>query len=471
MPPPAQSSPLWNTVKNSFRNLFPNEVYQTWFEPLHCLDEEEDAMVLGVPSEFALFWMQDNYEDLIRRKLCETADREMDVSFRVMDSAEAITDIDDAPVVRVAPDRRSPSIASASASASASPRSRPGNGPTFYLNPRNTFDNFVVGPGNNLAHAASIAIANAPAKAYNPLFLYGQTGLGKTHLMHAVAHQISQTHPESCIAYISTENFTNQYIEAIQGNTVARFRQRYRRVNVLLIDDVQFLEGKERIQEEFFHTFNELFEHQGQIVITSDRPAGEINKLEARLLSRFQWGLVADIQPPDLETRLAILSKKAQAMNLDLPEPVLQFLGEKVSRNVRRMEGALNRVAGIAALLNERVDLVVVERLLRDILTEEALERISIEKIQQRVADHHNMKVSELTSRRRTANIVLPRQIAMYLCRMLTSHSLQEISIAFGKRDHGTVIHACRTIENLMEQDASVAREVAYLQNQMSTRP
>ncbi|MGF1452206.1 MAG: chromosomal replication initiator protein DnaA [Opitutales bacterium] len=458
MPLPSQSSPLWNTVKSSFQSLFPHEVYHTWFEPLQCLEESDDRVTLGVPNEFTLYWMQDNYEDLIRRKLSEVAERSIGLDFQVQD--ESLPLESSVPTPR----REAPT---------SNPAQRVGttNSQNFFLNPRNTFANFVVGPGNNLAHAASIAIANNPAKAYNPLFLYGDTGLGKTHLMHAVAHQISQTHPSSCIAYISTENFTNQYIEAIQSNTVTRFRQRFRRVNVLLIDDVQFLEGKERIQEEFFHTFNELFEQQKQIVLTSDRPASEIAKLEARLVSRFQWGLVADIQPPDFETRLAILSNKAAAMNLELPEPVLRFLGEKVSRNVRRMEGALNRVAGIAALLNERLDLEVVERLLRDILAEEAQERISIEKIQQRVADHHKMKVSELTSRRRTANIVLPRQIAMYLCRVLTSHSLQEIGTAFGKRDHGTVIHACKTIENLMEQDATVSREVGYLQSQMAARP
>jgi len=442
--------------------MFPHEVYHTWFEPLECLEETADRIVIGVPTEFTLYWMQDNYEDLLKRKLAEVAERPMELIFEVREAS--------------APGEESASPSAPSTPAVPVERTAPSRptaptGPKLLLNPRNTFANFVVGPGNNLAHAASIAIANSPAKAYNPLFLYGETGLGKTHLMQAVAHQVSQTHPQSCIAYISTENFTNQYIEAIQSNTVARFRQRYRRVNVLLIDDVQFLEGKERIQEEFFHTFNELFEQQKQIVLSSDRPASEIAKLEARLVSRFQWGLVADIQPPDLETRMAILRKKAQAMSLDLPDPILRFLAEKVSRNVRRMEGALNRVAGLDSLLNERLTLEVVEPLLRDILAEEAHERLSIEKIQQRVADHHKMNLTELTSRRRTANIVLPRQIAMYLTRMLTSHSLQEIGNAFGKRDHGTVIHACKTIENLMQQDASVAREVTYLQTQLASRP
>lgn len=465
MPANTVQSQLWNTVKSGFQSLFPYDTYRTWFEPLHCIEETQLTVTIGVPNEFAAIWIQDNYEDLITRKLSESAGRPISIRLMVQDTQDASETqrIGDSLLeeASVAVSRKSETPTTERVASTKRPFG------DIVLNERNTFENFVVGSGNQLAHAACIAVANAPAKAYNPLFLYGDTGLGKTHLMHAIAHHIHSTNPESYIAYVSTESFTNQYIEAIQSNTVARFRQRYRKVNVLLIDDVQFLEGKERIQEEFFHTFNELFEHQKQIVLTSDRPAGEITKLQSRLLSRFQWGLVADIQPPDFETRLAILAKKARAMKLELPDDILQFLAEKVSRNVRRMEGALTRVAGYQSLLNSDIQLSDVQRLLHDILNEEAQQQVTVEKIQQKVADHYKVKVADLTSRKRPANIVLPRHVAMYLSRLLTPRSLQEIGSTFGGRDHGTVIHAYKSVENMMEQDEQVAQAVAYLQTQI----
>ncbi|MBN2234899.1 MAG: chromosomal replication initiator protein DnaA, partial [Opitutales bacterium] len=339
---------------------------------------------------------------------------------------------------------------------------------SFPLNPRNTFENFVIGGGNELAHAACMAVANSPARAYNPLFIYGETGLGKTHLMHAVAHHIQKSRPEHKIVYISSEKFTNEFIRAIQENSVAKFRKHYRHVDVLLIDDVHFLSGKERIQEEFFHTFNELFESQKQIVLTSDRPANEIAKLENRLVSRFQWGLVSDIQSPDMETRLAILSKKAHSLNANIPGAILAFIAERVSRNVRRLEGALTRVISYASLVKRPLDIPKVEELLQDILHEEIQNQVSIEKIQRKVTDHYNLRMQDMISKRRPNAIAFPRQIAMYLSRMMTGCSLQEIGDAFGGRDHGTVIHACKTVENMMEQDSSVRQNVDYLIKQLS---
>jgi chromosomal replication initiator protein len=338
----------------------------------------------------------------------------------------------------------------------------------IFLNPKNTFENFVVGQNNNLAHAASVAIANAPARAYNPLFIYSDTGLGKTHLMHAVGHFILKHNRLTKVAYVSTEKFTNEFIRGIQENTLVKFRKRYRSVDVLLIDDIHFLSGKERIQEEFFHTFNDLFESGKQIFLTSDRPASEISKLESRLVSRFQWGLVSDMQAPDLETRVAILANKASSLDLRLPDDVLQFIAEKVSRNIRRLEGALTRVASYHALMGKSVNLEVAEQLLGDILQEEAQNRVTVEKIQKRVADYYNLRLSDMVSRRRPANIAFPRQIAMYLSRILTSHPLQEIGENFGGRDHGTVIHACKTVENIMDQDESVRRSVEYLKSQLA---
>ncbi|PIY61586.1 MAG: chromosomal replication initiator protein DnaA, partial [Verrucomicrobia bacterium CG_4_10_14_0_8_um_filter_43_34] len=339
----------------------------------------------------------------------------------------------------------------------------------FKLNPKNTFENFVVGPGSQLAHAACIAVANAPAQAYNPLFLYGNTGLGKTHLMHAVAHQVLKNKPDANVVYISTEKFTNEFIHAIQENTLVAFRKRYRNVDILLIDDIHFLSGKERIQEEFFHTFNELFESGKQIFLASDRPAAEIAKLESRLLSRFQWGLVTDIQAPDLETRVAILSKKSAAMALDIPQKVLEFLAERVSRNVRRLEGALTRVASYLAINRGKIEVSTVERLLQDILREEAKCQITVEGIQKKVCDYYHIRQADMLSKKRPANIAFPRQIAMYLSRLLTRKSFQEIGERFGGRDHGTVIHACKTVENMIEQDESVKRNLDYLQGQLTS--
>ena len=336
------------------------------------------------------------------------------------------------------------------------------------LNPRNTFENFVVGPNNQLSHAAAMAVTQAPAQAYNPLFIHGSTGLGKTHLMHAIGHSILQRNPESKVAYLSTEKFTNEYIHAIQENALTKFRQRYRSVDVLLIDDIQFLSGKERIQEEFFHTFNDLFESQRQIVLSSDRPVTEIATLEARLVSRFQWGLSADIQSPDFETRVAILKTKAATMKVELPMDVIVFVAQHISKNIRRLEGALIKISSYAALTGRTLDLASAEALLKDVLMEEAQNRLNIEGIQKRVADHYQIRHTDMTSKRRPNAIAFPRQIAMYLSRQLTRHSLQEIGDAFGGRDHGTVIHAVKTVENMMEQDGSVRGSVDFLKAQLA---
>ena len=336
------------------------------------------------------------------------------------------------------------------------------------LNIRNTFETFVVGSNNQMAHAAALAVAQAPAQAYNPLFIYGDTGLGKTHLMHAIGHAILRNNPDARVAYLSTEKFTNEFIQALQENGMINFRQRYRNADVLLLDDVQFLAGKERIQEEFFHTFNDLFESGKQIVLSSDRRASEIQKLEARLVSRFEWGLPADIQAPDLETRVAILRTKAATLKCGLPEPVITFIAQNITKNIRRLEGALIKVASYSALSNKPLDLATTERLLHDMLVEQAQSILTIETIQKRVADHFQIRHSDMTSKRRPNNIAIPRQAAMYLARTLTKHSLQEIGDAFGGRDHGTVIHACKAVDNMMEQDASMRGSIEFLKNQLS---
>jgi chromosomal replication initiator protein len=453
---PTHQINLWETVKCDLKGLFPDDVFQMWFEPMRCVESSEDSVTLGVPNDFAAIWIHDNYLDLISQRLRMTAGRMVSVSLRKVDASGAVAPraavlepkAKPAPKRTVRYDERTAAVGS--------------------LNPRNTFENFVVGPNNQLAHAAALAVSQAPAQAYNPLFIHGSTGLGKTHLMHAIGHSILQRNPEAKIAYLSTEKFTNEYIHAIQENALTKFRQRYRNVDVLLIDDIQFLSGKERIQEEFFHTFNDLFESQKQIVLSSDRPVTEIATLEARLVSRFQWGLSADIQSPDFETRVAILKTKAATLKIDLPQPVIEFMAQHISKNIRRLEGALIKISSYAALTGKPLDLPTAEHLLKDVLMEEAQNRLNIEGIQKRVADHYQIRHSDMTSKRRPNAIAFPRQIAMYLSRQLTRHSLQEIGEAFGGRDHGTVIHACKTVENMMDQDESVRGSVDFLKAQLA---
>jgi len=455
----ATTHPLWDSVKADLSSALPPDIFQMWFTPVTCLKVEGDTMTLGVPTDFAAIWINDNYLDLIAQKLRLTTGRVFKVFLESSGRSDPVRPAGSEPsrIVRHVSRRTGNS------------RSHEERAQTLgQLNPRNTFETFVIGPTSQLAHAASLAVAQSPAQAYNPLFLYGETGLGKTHLMHAVGHHILRANPEARIAYLSSEKFTNEFIQAIQENTLTRFRQRYRHVDVLLLDDVQFLGGKERIQEEFFHTFNDLFESGKQIFLSSDRPASEIAKLESRLVSRFQWGLMADIQPPQFETRLAILRAKAASMRFSLPDDVLSFISQHIVRNIRRLEGALIKVASYGSLTNRTVTLADAERLLADVLAEEAQRQITIEVIQKRVSDHFQLRLSDMVSRRRPANIANARQVAMYLSRLLTRHSLQEIGEAFGGRDHGTVIHACRTIENLMEQEDSVRSNVEYLKAQLA---
>ncbi len=351
---------------------------------------------------------------------------------------------------------------------SESSNDRNGSTPELSFNPKNTFESFVVGNNNNFAYAAALAVAQSPGKSYNPLFLYGGVGLGKTHLLHAIGQHVTGNKKNARVAYVSSEKFTNEYIEGIQNNQLAKFRKRYRQTDVLLIDDIQFLSGKERIQEEFFHTFNALHESHKQIVLTCDRPASEIQGLEHRLVSRFEWGLVTDLQPPDVEMRLAILKKKAQQMGVDLPGPVIEFLANRIRTNIRRLEGALIRVASYAALTGKGLSVEVVESLLREILHEEGRYSISIEVIQKKVAEHFDIRLADMTSKRRPENIAFPRQIAMFLSRQMTENSLSSIGEAFGGRDHGTVMHACRLVKDRMEVDANVRQVVSYLEKQLT---
>lgn len=453
------SNNLWESAKADLCGLFPEDVFKLWFDPVVCVEATPDQLTLGVPNDFAAIWIHDNYMDLILQRLRLTAGRDIKVVLRKTDAVSTASSLPSAEAARLRPTapRRAPRPAEERLPLNTS------------LNLRNTFESFVVGDNNQMAAAAARAVADAPGQSYNPLFLYGETGLGKTHLMHAIGHAILQRRPEARIAYLSAEKFTNEFIQAIQENALTKFRQRYRHVDVLLIDDIQFLAGKERSQEEFFHTFNDIHGAGKQIVISSDRRASEIEKLEARLVSRFEWGLPADIQPPDFETRLAILRVKAGAMKCELPPAVASFIAQNISRNIRRLEGALIKVVSYSQLTGKPIDLAAAEHLLKDVLMEQAQNQLTIEVVQKRVADHFQIRHSDMTSKRRPNNIAIPRQVAMYLVRnLIPKHSLQDIGDAFGGRDHGTVIHACRAVDNMLSQDAHMKGQIEFLRTALS---
>ena len=409
--------------------------------------------MLEVANEFCGIWLKDNYADLIRHTVTAATGRALQVQFEV------------APAARVTPQPEPAASKAAGTERDARPR-KASQEPGF--NPRNKFETFVVGDNNNFAHAAALAVAESPGKAYNPLFVYGGVGLGKTHLLHAIGHHVAGGEKGGRVAYMTSEQFTNAYIEAIQNNQLVQFRRKCRQADVLLIDDIQFLAGKERIQEEFFHTFNALHEARKQIVLTCDRPIGALQNLEQRLTSRFEWGLVTDLQPPDGAMRLAILRKKAQCMAIQLPDEIMVFLANRIRTNIRRLEGALNRVASYEALTGRTLSLDQVENLLRELLHEEGHHGISIEAIQKKVAEHFDIRLADMTGKRRPENIAFPRQVAMFFSRQMTDHSLNAIGEAFGGRDHGTVMHACRIVEERMEVDSHVRQVVSHLEMKLS---
>jgi chromosomal replication initiator protein len=451
---------IWAAAQQQLRSMLNTDMYNLWFAPLRVQALENDCLSLEVANDFCEVWLKDNYIGLLQEVLTRSAGRAMQVKFKVVPGKNGATSMGG-----------NPAAAEAAAATATKPKAAdtaaekvPGD---LGFNSKNTFDTFVVGNNNNFAHAAALAVAQAPGKSYNPLFLYGGVGLGKTHLLHAIGHHVLGSRKGARVAYVSSEKFTNEYIDAIQNNQLVKFRKRYRQSEVLLIDDIQFLAGKERIQEEFFHTFNALHESHKQIVLTCDRPASEIQNLEQRLVSRFEWGLVTDLQPPDIETRLAILKKKARSMGVELPEDVINFLAHRIRANIRRLEGALIRVASYASLTGRKLSTEVVEGLLREVLHEEGRFAINIEVIQKRVAEHYDIRLADMTSKRRPENIAFPRQVAMFLSRQMTELSLNTIGEAFGGRDHGTVLHACRLVRDRMEVDANVRQVVSYLEKQL----
>jgi chromosomal replication initiator protein len=450
----ASAEKIWSAAREHLRSMLSADIYNLWFAPLRACSLENNNITLEVGNDFCEVWLKDNYMGLLQDVVALASGRQLQIKFKVGVSGGLA-----APVAQPVPGKKK-------ASEPASERASANHDPSF--NPKNTFDTFVVGNNNNFAYAAALAVSQAPGKSYNPLFLYGGVGLGKTHLLHAIGQHVVGNKKGARVAFVTSEKFTNEYIDGIQNNQLARFRKKYRQTDVLLIDDIQFLAGKERIQEEFFHTFNALHEGHKQIVLTCDRPASEIQNLEHRLVSRFEWGLVTDLQPPDVEMRLAILQKKAQIMGVQLPAEIMEFLANRIRANIRRLEGALIRVASYAALTGKKLSLEMVEGLLREVLHEEGRYAINIDTIQKKVAEHFDIRLADMTSKRRPENIAFPRQVAMFLSRQMTDTSLCAIGEAFGGRDHGTVLHACRLVKDRMEVDPNVRQVVSYLEKQLT---
>jgi chromosomal replication initiator protein len=455
---------LWNHIADLIRAEVGADTFQRWFASVELAQADEAQLTLRVPNNIFQIWIESNYMPLLQSAIIKILGHPRIIKFTFAGETVA------APKKKqqteqtanvLLKDEQLPVTVPESAPA---PTNGTGNG----MNPRNTFDAFVVGSNNQFAHAAALAASQNPAKAYNPLFVYGGVGLGKTHLMQAIGQYVHTHKKAAKVIYLSSEKFTNEFIDAIQNSTLVKFRKKYRQADVLLIDDIQFLAGKERSQEEFFHTFNTLFDGHKQIVLSSDRPPAEIKNLEHRLVSRFEWGLTAELQPPDIETRVAILRKKAQALSIKLEDRILQFLAQRIRTNVRRLEGALMRVASFASLSGRELTDEAVEHLLKDILQEEAKRAVTIDQIQRRVAEHFDVRIADMTSKRRPANIAFPRQIAMYLARELTKTSLSEIGDAFGGRDHGTVLHAHRLVTEKMKNEEKIRQVVSFLDSQLN---
>jgi chromosomal replication initiator protein len=427
---------LWTEVAGRLKGALNDSTYRTWFGEVEGMEVTDDTFVLAVPNDFTREWIEGHFLELIRAAVRDATGQERRVQLTVAETG-AVPDATQAPAQRI---------------------SESG------LNTKYTFDLFVIGSSNRFAHAAALAVAEAPAQAYNPLFIYGSTGLGKTHLLQAIAQYVME-HPGSMsVRYVTSESFVNDFINSLRDKRIEGFKQRYRNYDLLLIDDVQFFEGKERFQEEFFHTFNSLYESGSQIVLSSDRPPKEIATLEARLRSRFEWGLITDIQPPDLETRIAILRKKVKTDGIHIADPqLLTFIAGRISTNIRELEGALTRVVAFASLTGRPMTADLAQDVLKDVFPQGEVPQVTIEHIQEVVCDRFGLSLDELCSHKRSQNIVYPRQVAMYLSRELTDSSLPKIGKHFGDRDHTTVLHANTKITNMIRADRTVYNLVQEL--------
>lgn len=433
---------VWEELLSKLEKKLKPQNFKTWFKPTQLYSVTSEKLTIMVPNDFFKKWLDRYYMGMIRREIAKISGHEMEVDFILPPKYNNIKKRKNVSFKK----KRSVSR----------------------LNPRFHFNSFVVGNNNRLAHAAALAVAQSPARAYNPLFIYGKVGLGKTHLLQAIGHYITEN-SESTFTYLSSEQFTNELINAIRDDKTTAFRRRYRNTDVLLVDDIHFLAGKERTQEEFFHTFNALHEAHKQIVLSSDRPPIEIPTLEKRLQSRFEWGLIADIQSPDLETRIAILKKKAEIENMELPDEVATFIAERIKTNIRKLEGCLVRITAHSSLFKEKIDMNSVKEILKGILPEEKPRPITVELVQKTVSKYYKIKESTIKGKKRSRSIAFPRQIAMYLCRELTEDSFPEIGAKFGGKDHTTVMYAYRKIVEQAKKDEVLSNELKELENILKT--
>ncbi|MBO0857496.1 MAG: chromosomal replication initiator protein DnaA [Chloracidobacterium sp.] len=460
---------FWDAVLLSIEKRINHESFTTWFRPITFIGQDNATIRLGVPDHVFEDWILNNYRDVIDESLEEAGLTGYSIGFEVApDHSKTNFKIAPRPdVVSLSePAAQSPFNTSAVQPKPAMTRNMAfladSETPELPLNPKYSFETFVVGSSNQFAHAAALAVADSPSKTYNPLYIYGGVGLGKTHLMCAIGHRVKDQNRHLRLMYISAEKFMNELINAIRYDQTMVFREKYRSIDLLLIDDIQFIAGKERTQEEFFHTFNALYDGQKQIVISSDCPPREIPTLEERLHSRFEWGLIADIQPPDLETKIAILRKKAETEKIDLPDNVALFMAGKIKSNIRELEGSLVRLTALSSLKGESINLMLAQEALKNIVEEEE-RAITIETIQKVVADFYNLKVADLKSKTNSRNIAVPRQIAMYLCKSLTKASLPEIGREFGGKHHTTVLHSINKISDLYDQKGHFHRIINSL--------
>lgn len=439
------SQPLdnaWESLLQNLKKQISPQSYDTWFAPTKQLSADESSISVEVPNKFFKDWLLEHYKEPVARAAASFQEKKLSINFVV--AVRAQQELQEEP----SQEKKGLGFFGRSFERFAPPQE-------YIFNKKYTLEDFVVGGCNRFAHAAALAVAENPAKAYNPLFIYGGVGLGKTHLMQAVAQHILKKQPRLKVMYVSSEKFTNQLIGAIQNRTTQRFREKHRHLDVLLIDDIQFLSGKESTQEEFFHTFNALYDAHKQIIVSSDRPPKEIPSLENRLVSRFEWGLVTDVQAPDFETRIAILRKKLEKETVLVPDDVLFFIAEQIQTNVRELEGALIRVAAYSSLIGHKVDMSIAKEVLKEVAHEKFME-VGVERIQQVAAKYFGVTTNDMRTKKRTKKVVYPRQVAMYLSRELTKLPLVEIGGLFGGRDHTTIIHACDKIEEDIKKNPHI---------------
>lgn len=430
---------IWGEVLDIIKVELTEVSFNTWLKTVNPIAITEDRIILAAPNEFTKGILEGRYFNLIKNAVAQATEKDYIIQFTIPGDEISMNLGQSVSMENLEYNQRA------------------------QLNPKYTFDSFVIGNSNRFAHAASLAVAEAPAQAYNPLFIYGGVGLGKTHLMHAIGHYILNQNSETKVVYVSSEKFTNELINSIRDDRNNEFRNKYRNVDVLLVDDIQFIAGKESTQEEFFHTFNALHEANKQIIISSDRPPKEIPTLEDRLRSRFEWGLIADIQPPDLETRIAILKKKAKVENINISNDVMHYIATKIQSNIRELEGALIRVVAYSSLTNKEVTVELAEEALKDIISDNKPREITPDLIKEIVGKEYNMKMDDFVSKKRTRAIAYPRQIAMYLTRELTDLSLPKIGEEFGGRDHTTVLHAHEKITTDVEESEHLKGKINHM--------